>query len=785
MQRTERKGLSLAKGRAVVIAWMGWSLIAADAVRCAADETVRVITTGWHMPTVRQFTRDAKFVLEGPLDGAGIRVRAAMRPSDPLTKAFTGGRWDAAAFAETEAALDRIDPADAASSYLVVNANPGDADWFDDDVWRDVVDHCRSAARLARRGHFRGLIFDPEPYEKPYAQFQYSAQSGAADHSFADYAAAARRRGGEVMRAVGDEFPGVEMLSYFWMSYLVDDHPWRGPTPLDINDSRRVDFDSCLDGHRYGLLPAFLSGMLEAADKDVVFIDGCENGYWFESREAFVEHADRVRRRGRMIVDEDVRSKYDAQMRVAFPVYMDIIDPEVIPAWTNRPHETDRMAVLNDYLRWAIGAGDGLVWIYGESHRWWPPPGETAAYPNREPPPPWTERYPDVLRVIEDAKATRPGSLRETVDVKPPMGPPPYPAADADRLTLDAATVWSREETTPEVDSAGDRTVIRGAKDTGVLREFDAEPGQRFIAGTRVQQVGSGLVQLVVRWRDESGRWITTAKDRPGRRIDATGHPAPGNPSDWRPITVLAIAPEKTRRGVLIEVVRDQVTRGDAVTFRDAVVVRADGNEPPIEDVGATEAKLSAPIDMNLFPIDPGAGWVGPSEAFMTRLDAAMKREVNVKLKDVSLSEFASEMSRSAGVPVRLDHAALGWAGLDPNDAISVDVRQTPIESVFASALRNFDLTLAIVEPALVITTPDVRDEQPLTRVYEVAERSRGYFDEAGLTELIMTHIQPDGWPAGNFHPSVVYTGGKVKVVLSLPYLVHRQLERLLNQLAK
>ena len=123
----------------------GW-VIVGTTVRAEGPAEARVITTGWHMPTVRQFARDAKFALEGPLDGAGVRVRAAMQPSDPLTKAFTGGRWDAAAFAETEAALDRIDPAEAASSYLVINANPGDADWLDDDVWRDVVDHFQTAS---------------------------------------------------------------------------------------------------------------------------------------------------------------------------------------------------------------------------------------------------------------------------------------------------------------------------------------------------------------------------------------------------------------------------------------------------------------------------------------------------------------------------------------------------------------------------------------------------------------------------------------------------------------
>lgn len=87
-------------------------------------------------------------------------------------------------------------------NFLLFNAIPGNVDWFDDDGWRNIVEHWRIAAWITRESGVKGILFGPEPYAKPHAQFNYSAQPEHDHYSFDEYYAKARLRGREVMQAI-------------------------------------------------------------------------------------------------------------------------------------------------------------------------------------------------------------------------------------------------------------------------------------------------------------------------------------------------------------------------------------------------------------------------------------------------------------------------------------------------------------------------------------------------------------------------------------------------------
>ena len=103
-------------------------------------------------------------------------------------------------------------------NFIMLNANPGDVDWFDDAGWRNIVEHWRIAAWVARQSGFKGILFDPEPYAPPHAQFSYSAQPERDKHTFDEYCAKARQRGREVMEAVAEEYPDITIFCFFMNS---------------------------------------------------------------------------------------------------------------------------------------------------------------------------------------------------------------------------------------------------------------------------------------------------------------------------------------------------------------------------------------------------------------------------------------------------------------------------------------------------------------------------------------------------------------------------------------
>ena len=163
-------------------------------------------------------------------------------------------------------------------NFITIGANPGNIDWFDDEGWQRIVEHWRIAAWLAKQSGLKGLLFDPEPYTPPHSQFNYAAQPGRKQHGFNEYAAKARQRGRQVMRAVAEEYPEITIFCYFMNS-------------VSATAAGRADPRPALAAQGYGLYPAMIDGWLDAAPPTVVLVDGCESAYLYNSRQQFLESA--------------------------------------------------------------------------------------------------------------------------------------------------------------------------------------------------------------------------------------------------------------------------------------------------------------------------------------------------------------------------------------------------------------------------------------------------------------------------------------------------------------
>ena len=112
-------------------------------------------------------------------------------------------------------------------NFLRFNTAPADLDWFDDHD--AVVANARLAAGLARAGRCPGILLDTEAYQGKL--FDYRRQRDAGRRSWDEYAAAARRRGREVMAAIQEGYPDPTILLTF--GYTL---PWkqsdRGKKPM-------------------------------------------------------------------------------------------------------------------------------------------------------------------------------------------------------------------------------------------------------------------------------------------------------------------------------------------------------------------------------------------------------------------------------------------------------------------------------------------------------------------------------------------------------------------------
>lgn len=314
----------------------------------------KVIHFGWHTPDVASLRERVAEFERVPFDGLVIEpVLHEPGGAIPLhSSVFRTARTSSAAAETLTAELRAIPFRRFTDNFVRVNVTPGNIDWFDD--WAAVLHNARLAARIAREAGFKGIVLDTEQYEAPL--FEYRKQRDHGTRSYQDYAAQARRRGREVIQAINDAFPDpVLFLTFAYNTPELDIPTW-----TELPDSH------------YGLLPAFLDGLLEGAAPGTVVVDGFEQAYGFrgEFQFALARYLFREWLSRRSLVPE----RYRRHMRLAFGLWLDYQwrrapyygwDPED----PSNNHFTPSR--FREALRLALKHTDQYVWVYTEQPNWW------------------------------------------------------------------------------------------------------------------------------------------------------------------------------------------------------------------------------------------------------------------------------------------------------------------------------------------------------------------------------------------------------------------------------
>jgi hypothetical protein len=209
-----------------------------------------------------------------------------------------------------------------------------------------VLANARLAARIAKKVHFRGLLFDVEQYHGKL--FSYPSQPQRKAHSFTQYRHQVRQRGREFMAAINSDYPDITILLTFGYHKA---HYYGNP----------------LDKGGYGLLPAFLDGMLEVAAPNTLIFDGWEFAYGYKREKQFRKAYHRIHKFG--LEQTGAREQFRRHYRASFGLWIDYGGK----VW-------DQHRVTNNYftpdafeqaLRLALRYTDRYVWIYSQKARWW------------------------------------------------------------------------------------------------------------------------------------------------------------------------------------------------------------------------------------------------------------------------------------------------------------------------------------------------------------------------------------------------------------------------------
>ncbi len=322
--------------------------------------TKKLVKMGWDLRPPSYVAEHIREMEERPFDGIFIR------PTFGHTF-YMVDLEEAAAESEIEA-MGRIAWRKFTDNFIYFHCDDN-VDWFDDSLWGENSPFLRNigwCAKAARVGGCVGLAFDPEfvYWGRPYCAWKYEWQKHVEEKSFADYERIVRKRGAQYMDRIQGEFPAPVILTLFWTSM-----PRFQKAARETDPSRR---EAILKSDYYGLLPAFMTGMLEAAGPATIIVDGDEHSYYNNRDLHYFRNYHSIHQTGQALIPPELRGKYRRQVRAGHAVYADYLCGTMAnhtEATYVTPGERALWVEHNAY--WALKSSDRYVWFYSEHMDWW------------------------------------------------------------------------------------------------------------------------------------------------------------------------------------------------------------------------------------------------------------------------------------------------------------------------------------------------------------------------------------------------------------------------------
>ena len=278
------------------------------------------------------------------------------------------------------------------SNYL------GPMNWFDDGWWSDITFNAQQMAHFAAESGVSGFLIDPDQYVDKlfnFNQLKANAPQLYGDKSWQDMRAIVRQRGREFIQAINVEMD--EPVIFLERGY----HSIVPQSSFDPANMQNVHF---------GLLGAFIDGMLEGSSDETVIVDGSSNGWTHSSRSQFEEAREWVLYDPIELGFTEVPEEYQEKMRLGFGMYLDaegVVDPNLLPPgndgkWdpNNPENNWTTPADLQNALELALEIGDGYVWFWNERPNFFLPAIDGAPFRSFT-----SAVHPDYLTAIQEAKA--------------------------------------------------------------------------------------------------------------------------------------------------------------------------------------------------------------------------------------------------------------------------------------------------------------------------------------------------------------------------------------------
>ncbi|HUS10969.1 MAG TPA: hypothetical protein VMZ30_10920 [Pyrinomonadaceae bacterium] len=528
-------------GRSIALpgAFLKWVFVGILALQTAMGAPRKLIWTGWDIPTPAMFrTNIADFEKLAVFDGSGIipTRHTSSGPIELASEVFTNAHWNWDEFEKSVSDLRSAKVVRCTNNFLLVTANPGNVDWFNDEGWAEITTHWMLLARLARKGGLSGLIFDPEPYRKPWSQFLYS-NNNAGTNSFVQTQIKARERGRQVMRAITTEYPNMTVFAYRLFSDL-----------FRLPDSGKQI--SALQTDRFGLLPAFINGWCDTMPPTITLVDGNEAAFRYTKTHQYSAAFTKLKTRSPLFLSEENREKLRSQMLVSHGIYLDIL----LPGY-EAPIDLEGISPANHVVTFAsaaLDASDGFVWVYGEKGTFW----------NTTKSPTWTNKFAGIQTALLIAKEPNEYAKKFIAAAKSEMnlfGGRPFNDTEWAK--------WQERGSTGRVGFTNGVVTFTGTQNGTIGKATKVRPGEAFIVSVQAKHSGLCAAGLIINWRAR-GHFVAQSEV-----LELTGEGGEAE-NGWRTVSGFVTVPPDADEMLFLCFARGEASLATEASFKDPFLTR-------------------------------------------------------------------------------------------------------------------------------------------------------------------------------------------------------------------
>lgn len=527
----------------------------------------KLIELGWDIPTTR-YMKDHWQEMEKtmPFDGVMFQVVPDTKSGDGSQSLMTEKPWDKALFASCIDDLKACHFTQFTDNFIRVNFSPGTVAWHDEAGWKTICEKVAICSWISKEGRCKGLAPDFESYGK--RMFLYEPDSGLTYEQTRDLVF---KRGAQFVEAVAKHQPDAVLLC-LWMN------------SVNIYAGNCANPETILRSGAYGLLPAFINGMLSAAPEEMVLVDGCEFGYYYDGDEEYQRAAlNMLLWTGpcMKLVSPQWQKVYRSQVQAGFGFYLDMYSNDQGSKYYRAAREGEtRVDRLCANLESAMKAADEYVWVYGEKNRWW---NLAEARPRGKNPKPaqfWndalenlTERIWEIKNPLKAArivfeKYVKDRKLKNLLDngdfaKKDPKTPMPESWRSWQLENQPQGTFfWDGEV-------QGGVAAAKNIRNGCVMQTIPVKSGERYYFKTEACTSGNSSVAIRLRWQNDKG-WTKES-------LDPLLSPVPvGLPGVWKNHVLegTALVPEGVTKLVVLLSVAGQTEASDRAWFDNAVLCK-------------------------------------------------------------------------------------------------------------------------------------------------------------------------------------------------------------------